>query len=280
LAVALAVAACGDGPGNEEAAVVGALYVSLCDRLTTCGCLPPDDEFICVEPRGFQPEPEAADPAFDPQCAQDMVELVRGLDCNRPFELSYADLCPIYHGSILEGQACADLEAGVFGPDGEFIPPAELGSCGPRLFCIQGICRDPTTVSFGGLDEPCDLLGCDGELACIAGLCQPLPLAGQPCALDPNAGDGECAEGARCIFDGDVPMCEAVLDVGAPCTGHSQCASGNCPRGNCEPPAAVGAECSTQLPCAPELDCIEGVCTPLTGDSELCQSLFGVGILF
>lgn len=240
---ALVPTGCSDGPGREDLGFL-AVATSACDRLVECGCLSVEEAEECRLDFGgafFGIEGLV----YDDACAQSWQRWVRSASCTDLVLPELADVCPIYHGATYEGFPCED--AGMFAT-----------SCGPQLWCVGGTCIDPAGQSFGGPDELCDpLTGCKGGLACgELGRCMPPPGPGQPCA------DGRCADGARCEsqdFDG-APVCVAGGEVGSPCTGHVQCASFNCPAGFCAPAAAVGAPCSTTLPCGPEASCADGVC--------------------
>ncbi len=211
---------------------------------------------------------------------------VDGLSCEVPTLPSYDELCPLYHGTLREGDEC-------------FLASLGESDCDRGLFCIAHICRDPSRTAFGRAGEPCDLGNlCDEGLVCFDSLCDRLPSAGEPClsygcndesycdaglceAL-PGPGErcdaGQCLAGLLCRFDpvDGVSVCQVSGDVGDPCTGHRQCQSGNCPAGFCEEPADVGDPCGSQLPCGPDLLCDGGLCRP-AGDgaptSSVCSLL-------
>jgi hypothetical protein len=274
-----AVQACTAGPGREDVAVQR-LQTLLCEKALECGCSPLYyDEFgEALECGDWQTNINdfewslRAELAFDPGCVERWSSWVDALSCSAPVLPAFADLCPLYHGTLRVGDPCEQ---------GSIVDT----DCDRGLFCIAGTCRDPELTAFGGLDEPCELGNrCDGALACIDELCQRLPGAGEPC-LDylcspearcdfgyeicvalPGPGEpcdaGECLPGSFCGSDPNTGMSECLRtgDVGDPCMGHRQCTSGNCPAGYCEDPAGVGDPCDGQLPCGPGLFCAEGQC--------------------
>lgn len=283
--------ACVAGPGREDVALQR-LQTRMCEKARECGCAPPSPDeaveaaepFQCgdwrpLEPApgfdDFDPAPSRAALAFDPACVERWIGWVDALSCEVPTQPSYDELCPLYHGTLREGDEC-------------FMEWLVESDCDRGLYCIAGSCREPSRIAFGRAGEPCDLGSlCDEGLACIDDLCQRLPGAGERCvdyrcndesycegvrceAL-PGPGErcdaGQCLAGLLCRFDpvDGVSVCQASGDVGDPCTGHRQCLSGNCPAGFCEEPADVGDPCGSQLPCGPDLLCDGGLCR-LTGD--------------
>lgn len=280
-AAAGALQACTAGPGREDVAIQR-LQTLLCEKALACSCGSPTNDFgepiACGEwdpPRLGAPNDDyygrSSPLAFDPSCVERWVTWVDELSCQaeRP---SYADLCPLYHGTLRAGEPCESYEL-------------ISSDCGRGLFCIAGVCRDPLRTSFGGQGEPCDLGDrCDDGLACsFAELCLRLPGPGEPCLDDylcnpesscdddlcvalPGPGQrcdaGECQPGSFCRFDpvDGSTECLSLGDVGDPCQGHRECWSGNCPAGACEEPAGVGDPCGSQLPCGPGLGCSGGQC--------------------
>lgn len=290
LGAAVAVAAppaCVAGPGREDVGLQR-LQTRMCEKARDCGCAPPSsdevaDSFQCgdwrpIEPdigfdTGFDGGSYRASLAFDPACVERWILWVDALSCEVPTRPSYAELCPLYHGTRREGDACEE---------GSSLAETD---CDRGLYCIVDVCRDPSRTAFGTAGEPCDVGGlCNEGLACIDSLCQRLPSAGELC-LDyrcnaesycddglcealPRPGErcdrGECVAGSYCRFDPALgrSVCQPAVDVGEPCSGHRQCQSGNCPAGFCEEPADVGDPCGSQLPCGPDLLCDEGQCRP------------------
>jgi hypothetical protein len=279
--------ACVAGPGREDVALQQ-LRTRMCEKARECGCAPSstDDTAECggwppiVPDPGFDddfdPASSRAFLAFDPACVERWTSFVDALSCEVPTQPSYDELCPLYHGTLREGDAC-------------FVVSLVESDCDRGLYCIAGICRDPSRTAFGRVDEPCDRGGlCDEGLVCLDALCHRRPGAGEPC-LSYNCNDesycdagfcealpgpgercdttGQCLPGSFCRFDpvDGVSVCQATGDVGDPCTGHRQCLSGNCPAGFCEEPADVGDPCGSQLPCGPDLLCDAGQCRP-SGD--------------
>jgi hypothetical protein len=262
-AAAAVPSGCGEGPGRDDLGFL-AVATTVCDRLVECGCVSPEEAEFCtgsLSPDAFF---GAEGIAYDDACAQAWRRWIDAASCSDPGVPDLGDVCPIYHGAVFEGLPC-ESEGALF------------TDCGPQLWCIGGTCVDPVGRALGGRDEPCDpLRGCDEELACSNGVCLPLPGPGQPCA------DDRCAEGSRCEppVDFESPgMCVAGGEVGAPCMGHAECASFNCPAGFCAAPATIGDPCSSTLPCGPELSCQEGVCQGAAA-SGLCGALGPLFFLF
>lgn len=272
-----ALQACGEGPGREDVSIQ-ALQTRLCEKAVECGCEPlyyedPDEPLACgdwpVDQYDFEHSYQAR-LAFDPACVERWTSWVDGLSCQVAVLPAYAELCPLYHGTRREGEACN--ESSLVQTD-----------CSAGLFCIAGTCHDPLRTRFGAPGEPCDIGGrCDPGFDCVGSICQRLPGPGEfclqglcnaesRCGYDlcvalPGPGErcdaGECQTGAFCSFDNvtGVSECERAGDVGEPCRGHRQCVSGNCPAGFCEDPAEVGDPCGSQLPCGPGLVCTDGQC--------------------
>lgn len=259
--------ACTAGPGREDVAI-GGLLTRMCDLSQECDCVATGSEcgaWTSFEPRG----------TFDEECLQLWIEWADELGCGGvavPLELH---LCPLYHGTLLEGMQChRDLDGG----NDDLLST----DCGRGLVCVADECRDPASITFGREGQPCDLaFVCDEGLYCTRdGTCERLPGHGEPCPdwrcresllCDevclplPPAGQpclqGECAEGSSCVND----QCERLLAVGQPCTGHRQCVSGNCPAGFCAPVPVPGDPCSSRLPCGPDQLCVDEVCVEVYG---------------
>jgi hypothetical protein len=282
LGAAAAVAAlhgCVAGTGREDVGIQR-LQTRLCEKALECNCEPlyRDDfgqPFECgdwpVDAYEFEYSYRST-LAFDPTCVERWTSWVDRMSCQAPVLPGYADLCPLYHGTRREGEACE--QSSLVATD-----------CGAGLLCIAYTCRDPLRTSFGGQGELCELGGgCDDGLTCTpSSICQRLPgpgeycLEGHLCNAESRCGydlcvalpgpgercdSGECQGGAACSFDPvtGVSECERAGEVGEPCQGHRQCASGNCPAGVCEDPAGVGDPCGSQLPCGPGLVCAEAQC--------------------
>jgi len=282
LVAAAAVAAqpaCVAGSGREDVAIAG-LHTRLCEKARECGCGPlyydglgqplecgvwsvdGSDDF-----GGF----DRSTLAFDPACVERWTSWADELSCQVPARALYAELCPLYHGTLREGETCQ--RSGLVDTD-----------CGAGLFCLAGTCRNPLRVTFGAQGEPCELGGlCDPDLECVNETCLRLPGPGEfclegflcnaesRCGYDlcvalPGPGQrcdsGDCEPDAFCSFDpvSGVSECQRSSNVGEPCQGHRQCVSGNCPAGFCEEPAGVGDPCGSQLPCGPGLACVEDEC--------------------
>jgi len=282
-----ALQACGAGSGREDVAIQW-LQTRLCEKALECDCGSTLGDFgepvVCGE---WDP-PSSNDAvyghffplAFDPDCVERWVSWVDELTCQATERQSYADLCPLYHGTLRAGEPCED-----YGLITE-------STCGRGLFCLAGTCRDPLHTTFGGQGEPCDFgEHCDDGLTCL-GLCRRLPglgeacLEGFICSADLRCNNGLCAAGFgrpcgafdNCPvgwFCGSDPangssQCQPAGEVGAPCMGHSECKSGNCPAGVCKESAGVGDPCGSQLPCGSGLICGGGVCQ-LNGTGLSCE---------
>lgn len=278
-----AAPACIAGPGREDVALQQ-LLTRMCDKARECDCPRSGvDEttgsFQCgdwppYDPNaGFDDSPYRESLAFDAACVERWTSWVDSLSCETPTLPSYADLCPLYHGTGREGEACW----------GSSLVETD---CARGLFCLADACRDPRRTALGTEGEPCDLADrCDAGLACSESLCIRLPGAGDPCLFGylcngesycdgifcesrPGPGEpcgsAECREGSFCSSNptSGQSECQPAGDVGDPCMGHRQCLSGNCPAGFCEEPAGEGDPCGGQLPCGPGLICDLDRCRP------------------
>jgi hypothetical protein len=247
-----ALQACVAGNGREDVAVQR-LLTRVCEKALECGCpvlqydidnqplecgsWPPDD-------LGFDSLHDAGQ-AFDPACVEPWTSWVDELSCQAPAPPRYADLCPLYHGTLRVGEACE--QSSLVDTD-----------CHAGLFCIAGTCRDPLRTRFGGQDEPCDLdRRCDDGLGCVSSVCQRLPGPGEFCL------EGYlCNAESRCGYD----LCVALPGPG------ERCDSGDCQPGafcsfdpvsgfsECRPSGDVGDPCGSQLPCGPGFACVAGQC--------------------
>lgn len=278
-----ALQACDGGPGREDVGLQR-LETRMCEKALECGCPPGFDAFGMPQARecggweaeatgGSEWEPYPTGLAFDPACVDRWVQWVDALSCDAAGLPSYADLCPLYHGTRREGEAC---------DEGWFS--LRHSTCDRGRFCLAGRCRDPLRTPLGTRGEPCDIgERCDDGLVCIDEVCERLPGPGEPCLEGyrcsaearcsnivcvglPGPGEpcdfDDCREGAFCSFDpvtGDS-TCRLLGEVGEPCSGHRQCTSLNCPAGVCEPPAEAGAPCGSQLHCGPGYECIGDRC--------------------
>lgn len=261
--------ACTSGAGREDVALQR-LLTRLCEKQAECGCGPLYDDLYGKEPAecgdqafsGYESDFDAGNGrtlAFDPSCVERWTSWVDELSCLETPLPSYAELCPLYHGTLREGEACER--------DRDLLET----TCDRGLFCVAETCRDPRRTSFGAEGEPCDIGGiCDHGLGCDDSLCRRVPGVGERCD------DGECQPGAYCSFDPNTgeSLCLRAGEVGGPCSGHGQCVSGNCPAGYCEDPAGAGDPCGSQLPCGPDTFCRGGQCQD-EGVSEATCSLLG-----
>ncbi len=286
----------GSGPGRDDAQGFQRLSTLVCEQAAACGC-DGFDRRDCGEVTlpGFDPSVadgrfDGVGPAFSEACLERWVGFIESLDCSGDLmSPGYADVCPLYHGSIFEGLECADTDDPFF------------SVCGPGLWCIDGRCLDPEGRAFGGRGQPCDFgQTCDDELDCRAGQCLPLPGAGMGCVgtdcdsasvcgtgevcisrpvLGEPCAPGQCAAGLSCEPDalGDR-VCTRRVANGEPCTGHRQCASEFCPAGRCTPPLRVGDSCSSTLPCGPGLTCNAAVCVRDGGTPDGSRSICALGL--
>jgi len=265
-----------DGDGRDDHAITR-LDVALQQRIAECGCqVNVDPDADPAESTWSFPDIAAleitlgnGDQTFDPRCLDRMVEWVATLPCDERLQVSYTDICPLYHGTLFEGSDCGTVV--VEGNEGFDDGSTDDSTCGPGLWCLNGRCQNAENVRLGEDGQPCDLgERCDEGLYCsgTAELCVRLPGLGAPCP------DRTCAEGLRCQ-GAQEEVCEATTPDGGACMGHAECASGNCPAGRCAQPGGVGESCVNNLPCAAGLDCVEAVCTGevLAGDGGFCSSL-------
>jgi len=285
------LSACGPGPGFQDAEVQR-LETALCDKAAACGCFDADSvdiERVCGEwppDHAYFRAPNDTRLTFDPDCIDPWMAWVEDLTCTAASWPRYAEICPLYYGTRDEGMEC-------------FAADPMMSHCAQGLSCILGICLDPQHIAFGDHLQLCDLGNtCYGErVECYGGLCLRLPLAGEPClggfsCADsaicergtcqplPRPGepcrDGQCHPQARCEIDSSTPqsdVCVPLAAVGEPCRGHSECLSGNCPAGRCEHPAGPGDPCSSQLPCGPDLRCIDFQCEVTSVDGRPISSV-------
>lgn len=284
--------ACVAGPGREDVELQR-LTTRMCEKARECGCAEPPSEVETgadpAECGGWPPlgldsddAPSDSGRAFDPSCVERWTSWVDTVSCEAPTLPSYADLCPLYHGTRRDGEEC-------------FESSLVETECERGAYCIASVCRDLSRTAFGTAGEPCDLGSlCDEGLECVDAVCQRLPGAGAPCLSGylcdeetfcngtscesrPGVGEpcsfDECRAGDYCGVDpvDGVSECQAAGDVGDRCMGHRQCISGNCPAGFCEEPAAAGDPCGGQLPCGPGLLCDAGQCRP-AGDGAPAAS--------
>lgn len=159
----------------------------------------------------------------------------------------------------------------------EDIPPtgADLGEpCDGNVDCLSGIC------SVGACSEPCDGFNagscrggfyCDGDAngGCGTGLCR-------------RGGPGAAAFGAACMLDTDCStlMCAGGVCT-APCQpgGVAGCAEGQ----SCQPAAVPGCGMCRPAadlgqvgdPCMGNTDCASGLCASRGGADDFCTDFCG-----
>jgi hypothetical protein len=135
-------------------------------------------------------------------------------------------------------------DQGVCRPDGELgdacDAPVDVGdyntSCADGLYCM--VSSTGTCLPQGALGEPCDTRNadsCQEELACLASMgstCQPLGALGEQCnpVFLVACAEGRCAcsEDATGEASCEEGACVALLELGAPCTESTHCASRFC----------------------------------------------------
>jgi hypothetical protein len=224
---------------------------------------------------------------YDEEQAAACLEYVRTRSCDNPR----------YHVTSeaeAAGQlACAAVFTGRMGRNGPCMSAlecAETAICGFDPNCVDMCCVGACRV----LAEPLKL-GEDcsnGNQTCESGtycrfdqntgmptVCTAAPTAGQPCP------DYVCGGGALCEFDGNMQVCVAPRESGAPCDYDDQCEPGlscqhdqNYENGKCLRPADQGEACDPLSPdtvCRRfdnECDPVSETCGPLPGKGEPCPN--------
>ncbi|MCH9685696.1 MAG: hypothetical protein K0V04_29965 [Deltaproteobacteria bacterium] len=201
---------------------------------------------------------------YDPACLGKLVDFAAQLGCASDFEAPNADQCVrpcnYWVGTQQVGQSCEVQGSGVT-------------DCAQGLRCQGGTCTDPcdpaNDPARAQLGEDCWNVGCMEGLWCEPqeGICELRPAEDEPCP------DGVCAEGLDCQpVDATDPAselrCRGPQGLGALCSGHAQCISGNCPAGVCEARPRAGEACAGV--CGDGLDCVDQMC--VRADAVVCYA--------
>lgn len=135
--------------------------------------------------------------------------------------------CPLYHGSVAQGESCAQISTGVAsvcaaGLSCVSLPGATGFTCEdpcgvPPVFVVAGAACDP--MSGDVVCEPLESF-CNGD-----GACEAYPALGEPCPLFECSGDAYC--------DRDSASCLARAELGGSCEDGTQCNTGSCELGVC-----------------------------------------------
>lgn len=132
--------------------------------------------------------------------------------------------------------------------------------------CIDGVCRstgdDSVCLALGKLDDPCFTGTCADDLQCdlTTGRCTVGGQVGDFCSfVDPDdPGGGQelvpCAEGLEC--NPDTLQCVPPCSLGTPCLSEFDCPNDTqCILERCRELGLLGAQCSMDEHCVPELYC-------------------------
>jgi hypothetical protein len=152
---------------------------------------------------------------------------------------------------VIAQQQCGDLEISAC----DLVIVGEVpagGSCYERQDCTpRGSDCEPSA--------PC-------VEQCCVGVCQPPSPIGGVC-------DGDCVEGAHCVFQGGQGICVSG-DPGSPCSDDFACDDElHCEGGTCKPDLGVAASCTRDAMCAEPLICYGDV----GGNVGQCSKASDVG---
>lgn len=181
------------------------------------------------------------------------------------------DACPL--GEFCDGAVCAPA-------------PGLDAACGNGVWCAVGLaCRFAPGVGEGTCQplpqagEFCALgsLGpfvCAEGLACRERTCGPVPTEGMACAV----GALRCAEGLGCHVEDADSVCRPRVAAGAACGLDDSCDDGlycNFRDNRCAPWAALGEACRDGNECGPAGACVpnetsEFRCVSRPGSAEAC----------
>lgn len=292
-AVGALVAACFSACGTQDATAKGYARVELeeldealievfCDRFDDCACAEGSrfaSQATCREwASSLQQEvAQVADDLgliYDPTCVGDILTDYVELDC---------DPGPSPH-DVIDWQEIGISEDCV-APCAPIFGKRELGEtctridtlssdCARGLHCNLGFCVDwcPPPREEGGR---CDYeSGCGHELYCSSsvgsGSCRAYVQAGERCE------GGRCAEGLTCVLEDPsapaaVMRCRPFAQLGEPCAGHAECASGSCPSGWCAQGPEEGKACSVTGACADGLECVDDRCKDRPEPGDPCE---------
>lgn len=235
---------------------------------------------------------------YHPDRVADCVAAFGAAEC-RVFgqaDILVGDLCPIFTGSIADGEPCFDaLECAtpgaVCGGDSACeegalcclrtcIPPADLAeSCADRdcvlgAHCIDGLCRPGETGSPCALPTHCDLdFWCDPS----SGTCQPDAALDGACAADEQCpwpqtclgddlGQSDPPSGTCGRSDRPGDPCDVGCFYNLTCKPASMVGLGTCVRYGEEGDGCVDVECGPELRCGPDV-----VCIPRSREGESCS---------
>ncbi|MET0388937.1 MAG: hypothetical protein ABW321_23390, partial [Polyangiales bacterium] len=180
----------------------------------------------------------------DGECNTGLI--CRGQTCVTPAAVDEA-CAGTSGGYCAHGTTClggTTMQSGVCKPNAEVLVGGDGAVCSPAgTLCQEGlscvfdgatgfVCR--AAVGSGGSCQlglptqcPSDEY-CNSPDVTVAGQCAKLPVEGEPCVLA-----GECAAGHVCLAVSDQGVCNAVHDLGEPCTQDVLCHSGRCVDGAC-----------------------------------------------
>jgi hypothetical protein len=209
----------------------------------------------------YRAEASVANLTYDPQCVGQWLEDIESQGCSaRPLDDSEqcVSACRAFHGDKPVGAQCQFYSYG-------------LHDCAQGLVCA-GVCQDPCgdDSNLPQQGEQCASGVCAAELYCDFSqpvpVCQARPGPGEACFSD------ECQAGLFCeLVDPQDPAtwrCKAVGEVGEPCSGHNQCATGYCPAGSCRELPQQGESCRGTFVCDAGLVCREEIC--VDSDPLIC----------
>lgn len=121
--------------------------------------------------------------------------------------------------------------------------------------------------------EPRELAGSPECVAPCAPIYGTVDLGEECIRID--ALSSNCKPGLYCDNVGCREWCAdpppPLTELGEPCMGHAECATGYCPAGSCATPNASGAACEQAAECKPGLECVNDVCTPVPALDEPCD---------
>lgn len=270
---ASSVAACGEGPGIEQYSYTE-VSRTICEKILECGCSPflsaagvapplscegwslielspPSDDDGAEYGGEYGDFGDDDDDSaggdvtitFDQACVDLFADRLSIAACDAALPpLACDELCKIRYGTRFAGQPCVDDD-----------------QCAQGLVCVFEECRDPCTVQTVGEGESCEFAVCAAGLVCSddgAPTCVATAGGGDFC------GEQRCDPTSWCDFGDPVePRCRSRGSVGAPCTGHSQCTTGNCPAGFCADLPGEGEPCSGGR-CREGVTCVRSEATP------------------
>jgi hypothetical protein len=238
----------------------------------------------------------APDEASTPNTLEACVAKFPQVACDKLFSNDPPSECLPPAGTRAQGAACGDdsqCQSAFCGIDTNKVcgtcqsaPAAGAACIGQR--CVPGLVCDAQTkcVKPGAIDSACDSASpCTPGLVCFRRKCVAAPGQGAPC--DPaGISDPTCdlSQGLYCdptshtckqaAFGNAGDPCGIVDSTYRACSGSTYCnASSALGKGTCQPKAADGAACSTDVskgaPCLAPAVCNNGTCT--LGDPAACH---------